>query len=639
MLTAIREKIQGIIAAVIVGLLTLTFATWGVSFVFEGAGKKLVAEGEGVSIGQQEFEFRMEQFRRSGRFPPALMDNPVFRTQIQRQVLNGMVTQAVFARDVESHHYGFDDQQLKQLLHDRREFQVNGNFDVERYQGFLRTNQLSAAEYERDIRIQAVDQQIRNAFIESVIVTEDEVLEILTLQGQEREFAYAMIDSKRFVKQAQPSTEEIEAYYKANQPSFMTTEQLRIAYVRLAAVDLAKDYNPSEQELREAYDNGMVQTVAQAEQRYLSHILIEVADSASAADEQQALAKIKGLAEQLGKGASFAKLAKQHSQDPGSADKGGDLGELRPGVMVQPFEEAAMALRRQGEISEPVRTPFGYHLIELTKYRPAKILAFREVRDELAKTLKRQYADDRYHEILDSFETIVYEQPDSLKPAADEFGLKVEQSDWFSRSGGRDIAAKQQVVATAFSPEVLESGRNSEVIELEDGVVMALRVLEHRQSEAKPLAQVTPLIKARLQQQKARELASAMRETVLEDLRAGQSLTAVAKQHKLAYHKPVTVKRNAIKDSKLDAQLLQAVFRAPRPQGDTAQYQGVQLGNGDVAVFALQLVRHGDSSKMPKDQRESLIQLLKKRRGEEYYQHYLAGLRQRADIKIYENNL
>lgn len=635
MLTVIREKIQGIVAGLIVGLIVIVFATWGINSYFEGGSKVMVAEGDGVKIDQDQLNTAAARIGSARGFPASMVDNPIFK----QNVLNSLIAESLFLRDIDSRRYGLSDKQLHERIRSMPNFQVNGNFSPVIFERFLSANGISTAELVAQLRSEEIGRQIQRSFVESVIVTKDEVDQILKLKLQQRKFAYLTIDGKSFAKKISPSKEAIEQYYNSHTEQFMDPEQVQLEYIELSATDLAGNYEPSLEELRAAYDGGMVQTVQQPAKRRLSHILIEAGEDATIEARKQALSKIQELEKQLRQGASFAALAKKHSQDSSSAVKGGDLGDLVRGQMVKPFEDAALALKKKGEISKPVRTIYGYHLIKLTAYTPPVIKSFSQVRSEIATALKRQYGENRFDELIDSFNNLIFEHSDSLKPAADELGLKIKKTAWFGRGGGTGIAADRKVVGAAFEPDVLDQGRNSDAIEIGDTAVVAVRVAARREAKAKPLAQVSSQIKAQLQQQQALEQSKQMLEQVLQGVQQGKSLSQLAQAHGLAYRAPVTVTRDKIRESKLNPRLLQAVFAAPQPQGGKAVHESAALSVDESAVFALLEVVPGDASKADAALRSSVLQTLRQQRGRGYYENYRNGLRKAADIKIYSENL
>ncbi|MDH5648929.1 MAG: hypothetical protein OEY67_04670, partial [Gammaproteobacteria bacterium] len=282
-------------------------------------------------------------------------------------------------------------------------------------------------------------------------------------------------------------------------------------------------------------------------------------------------------------------------------------------------------------------TQFGYHLIKLTDYKPSVKLPFAKVKEKIKELALKQKAEERFYDVTESFHNLTFENPDSLKPAADALDLKIKQSGWFARTGGAGIAANPKVLDAAFNPEVLEQGRNSEVIELSETSLVSLRVMGHRKQEPMPLAQVRSQIVAQLKQQSALERASALRDSLTQTLQAGGDLKKQAASHNLKYSEAKALRRN--QTGEVDSRIVKAVFQAKRPEAGQPVFGSVDLGNAGYAVFVLQQIREGDPARADAKTKESISGQLTGYRGVDYLQYYSAGLRQEANVRIFADNL
>jgi peptidyl-prolyl cis-trans isomerase D len=469
---------------------------------------------------------------------------------------------------------------------------------------------------------------------ESAVVTESDIAAVIRLLRQEREVAYALIPAEAFLPKVTVAPQDVERYYQAHAELFRTTEEVRIAYLRLSTQQLLEDYPVGEEELRRLYEQESARFTT-PEKRRAAHILIALPPQADEAEAARALAKVQELARQLRAGADFAALARRYSQDPDSAARGGDLGDVRRGMLPRELEQAVFALQ-PGGVSEPVRSQYGFHLAKLTGHVPEKRQPFEAVRPELVKLVRSRKGVQRFYELSEQLRNLVYEQPDSLEPAAKALGLKIEQSGWFSRAGGRGIAAHHRVVGAAFSTEVLDLRRNSDVIELDADTFVALRILDHRPAELRPLAEVRRDIERRLRQEAARAAAHRLGEELLAALERGVPLAALAPQHGLRYHPPRAITREA---GDLDRQIVEAAFRLPRPEGERPRYGMADLGAQGYALLALRRVTDGDPARADTATREQVISLLMQRRGGEYFAYYRARLRAESKVKIYDDRL
>ncbi len=283
-----------------------------------------------------------------------------------------------------------------------------------------------------------------------------------------------------------------------------------------------------------------------------------------------------------------------------------------------------------------MRTEYGYQIAQLTSFTPAKTKPLSEVRNALVKILRERKGEERYYDMAERFNNLVYEQPDSLEPAAKTLGLKIQKSGWFTRTGGIGITNNPKVVDAAFSEEVKTERRNSESIEVGDNSIMALRVTAVKPARQKELAEVRTGIVSELRQQKAVQRTQEVGKKIVLAARKGKSLSSLAKQYGVSYQSARTIGRQ---DKKLDQKLVSAVFTARRPENKAAVVDGVDLGNKGYAVFALQAVKEGQPTKADSKQQESINNQIAKRRGTEYYYNYLIGLRKSSEVKIHDDKL
>jgi peptidyl-prolyl cis-trans isomerase D len=629
MLTTIREKTQGIIATFILLLIVIPFALWGINSYFEGGSKVNVAKVDGVDISQQTYRNALDQFR--GGVDPKLLENP----DIKRLVVESLIDQTLLVRDAEAQGYRLSDARLNSLIRELPYFQRDGKFDPQLYEALLRREGLGMRDFEERGRAKGVTGQIQIGLSESVIVTEDDVAAVVRLLRQERDVAYTVVSAEKFLARAAVTPAAVEQYYTAHPEMFRHPEQVRVSYLRLSAEELTRGYTPSEEELRQAFDEEAGR-LASREKRQASHILISLPPQATAEEARGALARIQGIERQARAGGDFAKLARKYSEDSATAAQGGGLGEIRRGLLPKELEQAVYALK-PGAISQPIRTNYGYHLVKLTGVIGAARKPLSERRADLGKQIRQRKGEERFYELSEKFRSLVYEQPDSLEPAAQVLGLKVESSDWFTRSGGAGIAGHIKVVEAAFSPELLGQARNSDAIEVGAGILVAVRVIGHRPATPKPLAEVRSQIERLLRQESAQIEARRLGEDMLKELHAGRALEALARQHGVKYQPPKTVTRDQAQG--FDRRIVSAALRAPRPPANAPVFGGVDLGSQGYAVYAVLRVREIDPAKADAALKEKARRLLAARRGADYYANYRAGLRKKSEIKIYTDKL
>lgn len=628
MLSAIREKTQGIIATFIIALIAIPFALWGVNSYFDTGGQINVARVNGAEISQNNYRSEIDRLR--GRVEPKTLDNPRFK----QAILDNLIDQTLIVQHAEDQGYRIDNGQLAEIIRGQPNFQQDGKFDSALYEALLRREGMSPQQFENRAREQILMTRFQAGISESRIITPVEVTDLARLLAQEREVAHAVIGVDVLMAKTVVSAQEIEQYYSAHPEMFQFPEQVRVDYLRLSAADLNQNQTPTEEDLKKAYAEEAAR-YAVPEKRRASHILVTLPAEPTENQAKEALAKIQDIAKQARAGADFAGLAKKYSADSATAAQGGDLGDIRRGVLPKELEIAVYALKL-GEISQPVRSTYGHHLVKLTAHTPEKQKPFADVRQELVDAVRRRQDEERFFDVSEKFRNLVYEQPDSLAPAAKVLGLEIRQSEWFSQAGATGLAAHPKVIQAAFEPDVLNQSRNSDVIEISADTLVALRVAERRPAGRKPLTAVRTQIERALKQERALGQAHQLGQEALRELRAGGALETLARKHGFKYLSPKTLTRR--QTAGIDPRIVESAFRAPRPEGDKPAHELVSLGDRGYAILTLKRVREA-SAKLDDGLLQQARVLLTTRRGSDYYENYRAGLRQKAEIKIYSDKL
>jgi peptidyl-prolyl cis-trans isomerase D len=592
MLLAIRERAQGWLAWVIVILISIPFALWGIQSYLGVGGEPIVAEVNGVEITERDLsrrvqEARMELRERLG----AAYDPAVFEEgRLRAEVLDDMIRQTLLLEASNRIGMRVSDEEIRFQILSEPAFQRDGRFDRESYERLLQIQGLSPAQFEGQLRLQLIGNQLLRAVVGSELVTRAELGEYRRLVGQTRDLAYAVIPAADFRSEEPIPEDRIQAYYSANASRFQTPEMVKLDYLVLDVGELAQGAEINDEELLRLYEDDQTR-FSQPEQRSVRHLLLSVPQEADEAAAEAVLAKIRTIRERIAAGESFAEVAKAESQDPGSASQGGSLGTIEQGLMDPVFDQVAFALP-VGELSEPVRTRFGYHLIEVTEIVPRTTKPFEEVKEELRAEVSRQRAESLFYDLGERLANVAYETPDSLEPAADELGLTLQQSDWMGREGGEDVLAHLRVIGAAFSDEVLVGRVNSDLIEPERDVLRAivLRVADHRVAATRPLEEVREEIVEALRLEQAREAALQAARDAAEKLRQGGSWADVLPD--AAVEAPGAVARNA---PTVPAPVRESAFTLPAP-GEGGSSVGVaELDNGDVAVIQVTAVKDGEA--------------------------------------------
>ncbi|NCA69090.1 MAG: peptidylprolyl isomerase [Sphingobacteriia bacterium] len=592
MLQAIRERAQGWIAWVIVGLISIPFALWGIQSYLGVGSEPAVAKVYGVEITERDLNQRVQRARVELRdrlgaaYDPALFDEAMLRTE----VLNEMIQQTILLETSNRIGMRVSDQEVQLQILAEPAFHREGRFDRETYDRLLRIQGLSPAQFEAQLRQQLIGNQLSRALLESEILTRAELEQYRRFMGQTRDLVYARVALSEHLTDEPVDEAAIEQFYRENAARFQMPEMVKLDYIVLDVDELARATGDVEEaDLQRIYDEEQMR-FGRAEQRSVRHLLRNIAPDADASTSQAVLDEIQALRERILAGADFAEIAKVESQDPGSAAAGGSLGTIEQGLMVPAFDEVAFSLPA-GQLSEPVRTQFGYHLIEVTEIIPARVQPFDEVKETLREEYARHQAESVFYDIGERLANSVYESPDSLEPAAAELGLELKQSDWIGREGGDGVLSHPRVIAAAFNEEVLESRLNSDLIEPEPDVLRAvvLRVSDHRAAAPRPLDEARSEVVEALQRERASAAAEDAANALAEQVRKNGDWPDDGAG--LVVERPGPIERvtpsiaTAIRD---------LVFTLPLPLDDEPSVDVTRLPNGDLAVVQLLAVEDGE---------------------------------------------
>jgi peptidyl-prolyl cis-trans isomerase D len=608
---------------VVLALIILPFAFWGVdSYTRSGNTTKAAATVNGSEISQQEFDnaLRQQQDRLrqmlGGKFDEAMLNNP----EMKRTVMDNLIAQRLLIERAKAAGMVITDEQIAQVVLSIEAFQNNGNFDKKRYETALANQKMSPLMFEARLREELLAQQMRDAYARNGFVSNGVVDNIIRLNEQQRVISVSNISLQSFFGQAKADEAEIKKYYEQNQKEFQSPEQARVEYVKFSADNLSSKIEVTAEETRQYYE-GHSTEFGTPEQRHAAHILINVAAAASKADQDAAKAKAERLLEQVKSSpGKFAELAKSNSQDPGSAENGGDLGFFGRGMMVKPFEEAVFALK-QGEISGLVKSDFGYHIIKLVGVKPARIMPFDEARSAIANKLRQQKAADKFAELAEKFSNVVYEQSDTLKSAADLVGAKIEQSGWLVKGAGAGEPWTAKALQAVFSDEVVKNKRNTAAIEVAVNTLLAARIVEYKPAAVLAFGEVSEIIQQKLLQRQMLELAAKQGKTVLEQLQRGDKTT-------LNWSNPQTITRAQY--GSLDKELVRQIFRVNSAK--LPQFIGAESAQNGYMLVRIDAIKDGEIPDEAK--RANYAKQLRQMIGEEMFQAYLADAKQQAAIKI-----
>ncbi|MBN47875.1 MULTISPECIES: SurA N-terminal domain-containing protein [unclassified Methylophaga] len=624
MLHFIRDRAQGWIAWFIVGLISIPFALWGVNSYVTGPSDTVVAKVNGEEITRSELLQAVQRYREQMRqmmgdeFNPDMFDG----AEIRYAVIDDLIEQRLIRSASDKLGQRISDRQIAQFIQQTPAFQRDGRFDTEQYQMVLARAGFSPASYEASLRNDLLGQQLVQNIEGSTVVSQVEVERLLKLENQQREIAYGVIKLEDFLSEVEVDESDVRDFYNANQSSYTTPEQISVDYLELSLDTVSSQIDVNDEQLQQYFIDNKTQFVG-PEQRRASHILIEDNEQA-----EQILAEIQTKFEE---GQSFEELAEAYSVDVGSASSGGDLGTIQRDVMEATFEEAVFALENVGDISEPIKTEFGYHIIKLTDIDQSSNVDFADVKNEVALQYRRQQAERQFYDKAEELANLTYENPETLDVAAEALALEINTSGSFTRSGGSGIAENQAVIKAAFSDDVLNEDLNSQVIELSDTRLVVIRKNSYVDATLLPFDSVSPAITEQIRYQRASDLAYIQGEARLQELKSGAPANEVFVDN---WQPAAFYSRDS---QNISAQILNQAFTLPN--AESTQYAGFTADNGNYVVVAVSDVQQGAIDDIEPEVRDGLVSNLTRLNGSAEMAAFLSALRSEAKIKIYESRV
>lgn len=584
MLQSIREYTQGWIAGIIISLIILSFALWGIHSYFTGGGaNNIVAVVNGIDISKEQLTVAYERLRRQmqTQYGSAALKED---SSLKSRALNGIIELEVLKQSSVAQGFGISDLQVDNYLQSMPEFQVDGQFSLDKFQDIMSSTMLSVSEFLDIIRTGLLIDQPRLGMMLTSFSLPDETTNTVALVDQEREIDYVMIPMQYFL--SQPVTiapERIEAYYKDHQTDFMTPEQVNVDYLELSLKDLYARFSPTEDMLKNFY-NENINSYTQPMAWKLDSILIAVPSNPSEADWVSAQEKMNKVLESVNKGGDFAAMAKQHAQAVIPA------GMLVLNQVPAELQKAAASLTSRGQISEPIRTEKGIVVLKVEDLREPKIESFDVVKDKVRESYIRQHAEEKFAEMRDQLADLTYANPTTLQTAANDLGLTIKSSELFTKEKpGKDISQYKKVRDAAFSNEVLNLQNNSDVIQINPETIAVVRMKSHLSSKLLPLADISGQIAEKLKSQEADTRAEKFAQELKAQLDKGGDPQKLVANEKFAWTKLGYIGRYS---TKVDSAVMDTAFRLPRPVSNGVVY-GVTRLPGGYGVVALRGVKDG----------------------------------------------
>jgi len=616
MLTKIREKAQGAFAWGILILICVPFALWGINNYLDTGKEAPVA-----SVGDKDF-YQRDVNKAYEQYSQNLQGMGIDEQTLKAQALQKLIKDEVLLQYVHAEGLVTTDDEAREFIKSLPYFQVDGKFSDKQYKTLLSSQRISSAEFINRIKNALTMEQFQHSIVDSSFATQYDVEGFFKIQNQQRDVDYLTVPLQSLT--VQPTEEEISAYYQQHQDLYRTPEQVSVEYVELLLEDLAKKVVVTDEKLKAFYEEQIDQYTT-PERRKISHILFKINDKTT---DKAALEKALKAKQDLAN-KDFAALAAEVSDDKLTAKKGGDLGLFNVGIMEKAFEDAASALKL-GEVSIPVKSAFGYHLIKVTELVPGNIKQFDSVKNEVTKAYQKAQAENAFYEAGEKLTEMSYENPDNLQTVADALGITVKKSALFTKEKGEGISADEKIRSAAFSEEVLQ-GNNSAPVELSTEHLVVVRLLEHKAAAKRDLNEVKQEVAGVLSKEKANLQSVEKAKQIMVRLQAGESIQVVAAENKLKINTDKGLVRGK---NKLPEQLNNAIFKAAKPVGGKPSVFIAALPSGEQVVVSLSKVTAGIMSEDDKKQMELAKKNIANAFGQVEFNQVLSSLQAEADIEV-----
>lgn len=617
MLQNIRDNVQGIFAKVIMGLLLVPFALFGIESLIGNNGPAEVARINGEKIHEPELieainvQKRQLLARMGENIQPELLDDAVLR----KSALDDLITRHLLMQSAESMKLRLPAGAVDRNILAMPEFQENGQFSPARYEQLLRGQGYSTNYFKQLIQEGMLINQLYSAFTATEFATPAEYKNIAGMLQQQRSFRYVTLPLAGVADKIAVNDDEAKAYYAEHSKEFMSEERVKLEYVELRVQDYFQKVDDAA--VKSEYEREIAAFKPRIE-RHAAHIKIEVGKQRDDAQAQVLLASIAG---RIKAGEDFAKLAAQYSDDLGSKANGGDLGVSAGDIFPEAFE-AALAKLSVGQVSEPVKTDSGYHLIKLVDQQTSEKPTFEQRKADIAQRLQESGAQPELARNVEKLRDLVFNS-DGLSGPAQQVQATVHTSDWLDRKSADPLLSNPKVMAAAFSKEILQDRNNSDVLELSPDHFLVLRIKEHTEAAPKPFEQVKPAIVEAVKQRRAAEQLTADAQQLLKQLREGGDFVKLASQQGYTARSAEKTLRT---NGSFNAELLRAAFALPKTEQKPAD--SLQLDNGDIAVVQLEEIIDGAADSLAPTQRDALVAQY----GKAGFASFMEDVRQKAEV-------
>ena len=634
MLQSMREGAGKWIIWIVIVIVVIALTLWGISYYFIGGNTATPAAAKvnGVKITQTEL---MAAYNRLRQARPQLFTVADAQQKIKQQLLQGLVRQMILSQAASQQGLAVSEAQLNSVLIQIPAFQINGKFSQAQFSMILNRALFTPQQFMQNIRSTLLINQVSSAIVGSAFALPNENKAYVELLQQKRNIGYLIIPLNHFTGAIKISARQIQDFYINNKDNFKTPEKVSIAYLEMSPKAIAATIKPTQTELRKYYQDNLSNYTTPTSW-HVAHILLNIPKDAKTKQINELKGKLAKIHQQIKQGTAFAQLAKQHSDDLLTSTKGGVLPWFTAGTLGPVFEHTVAQLKI-GETSLPVQTRYGVELIKLLGKRAKQVKSYQQVQQQVTKAYLAQQLANIIPKENEALANVTFENPNSLMPAAKQLGLKIKTTSLVTRTGLKTgITANANIMATAFSNDVLQQGNNSDVITLKNGTLIVLRIQKHLPAAVKPLTAVEQQIRQQLTQQQAERQAIALGSSLLPQIKTNAIAVAIALKHKLSWITKINITR---KNREINPLILQQAFNLSPPVSQRSlTVKGLALANGDYAIVGVSHLILGDTKSISKTQDELLKQQLENNFARATYNSYAKTQQNKAKIKLYADH-
>ncbi len=629
MLQNLRDKAQGWIAWIIIGMIAITFILFGTENFFRNNGpRNTVADVQGTQITAQELDMAYKRYlNQSGNETVAQLE-PNF---VKKELLQSMIDETIMMSDAYKMGFTISPQRIGLMLNSIPFFMKDGQFSADAYHRFLMNSGYTDQSFQDYLKTALIKQQLEQGLMQTAFSLTPDLDVLVKYILQKRDFRYITIDRAPLEKDVKITDEAIKAYYDQHLADFKTNEEVALEYVVLSLPEIMKEYQPKEEDVKTYYSENAA-SFNEPQRVQVEHILVALPKSADEKAQAEAKAKIAQVQEKLKKGESFEALAKTYSDDKASNQNGGQLEWIAKGEMIPEFENAAFALQKKGDVSEPVRTEFGIHLIKLLDKQQAKSRSFEAVKDEIVSKMQHEWAQEKFAHVADEMNDIAFDHPDSLQPIVDKLGLKIEKTELFTKDAPPKESLFQSpvVISAAFNSTVKDDKNNSDLLKLDEETYMVLRVANLVPSKQKTLDEVKSEIAKELLLKDSSSLAKAQA-TKMYDKIVKEKLPLDKVQSEFTWKDATDITRQS---TTVSSDIVEASFSMANPT-EAGSFKMVELEDGNYAIVWLTKVTDGDIAKLSTQEKDNFNEQLSKHFGELEFALYATELIKDAKVQKY----